>query len=130
MRRPATIAAMLKRLVRALAFALALSPALSPARAATPVEEIDHLLAFIAGSSCVFIRNGAEYRGPDAADHIRKKYDHFRDEIASAEDFIRLSATKSELSGRPYDVRCGSDAAIPAAEWLRMELAAFRKDAS
>ena len=97
--------------------------------AATPVEEIDHLLAFVAGSTCTFIRNGDEYHGPEAADHIRKKYDHFKDEIASAEDFIRLAATKSEMSGRPYEVRCGADAAIPAAAWLQGELALYRKSA-
>ena len=127
------IAAMLKRLALALAFALALLPASAATPAATPaatsVAEIDHLLAFVAGSSCTFLRNGNAYRGSDAAAHIRKKYDHFKSEIASAEDFIRLAATKSEFSGRRYEVRCGSDAPILAADWLQGELAAFRTSA-
>jgi len=40
------------------------------------------------------------HSGKEAAEHIRKKYAHFKDQIATAEDFIALSATKSELSGK------------------------------
>jgi hypothetical protein len=96
-----------------------------PAGAAPPVEEIDHLLDFIAASPCAFIRNDAEYPGPEAVAHIKDKYEHYRDEIATAEDFIALAASKSMLSGRPYLVRCG-DESKPAGAWLLQELAAFR----
>jgi Family of unknown function (DUF5329) len=37
--------------------------------------------------------------------YIKKKYDYFKTQIHTAEDFIALAATKSELSGRPYLVR-------------------------
>jgi hypothetical protein len=113
-------------MIRKLAVSLWLLCAGLPAFAATPAEEIDHLLGFIAGSSCAFIRNGTDYKGPEAADHIRDKYDYFKDEIKSAEDFIAKAATRSELSGRLYQVRCGDTEPVPAADWLNGELASFR----
>jgi Family of unknown function (DUF5329) len=97
-----------------------------PTQAASPEAEIDHLLNFIAGSPCVFIRNGVAYDGAQAADHIKDKYEHYREEIGSAEDFIALAASKSAMSGKPYLVRCDA-AEMPAAEWLTQELGAFRQ---
>jgi hypothetical protein len=88
-------------------------------------EEIDHLLGFIATSPCTFIRNDVEYDGGQAVAHIKDKYDYYKNDIHSAEDFIRLAASKSIVSGRPYSVRCGATV-MPAADWLNNELAAFR----
>lgn len=98
----------------------------APALARSMGEEIDHLLAYITASPCTFIRNGVSYDGAEAASHIKDKYDYYRDEIHSAEDFITLAATKSEMSGRPYLVQCDA-AQLRASDWLSEELAAFRK---
>jgi hypothetical protein len=97
-----------------------------PTLAASPEAEIDHLLTFIAGSPCTFIRNSVAYDGAQAADHIKDKYEHYREDIRSAEDFIALAASKSAMSGKPYLVQCDA-AEIPAAEWLTQELSAFRQ---
>jgi Family of unknown function (DUF5329) len=94
--------------------------------AASPEMEIEHLLDFIATSPCAFIRNGVAYDGAQAVDHIRGKYDYYRDDIRSAEDFIALAASKSAISGKPYLVACDA-AKLPAAEWLARELSAFRQ---
>jgi hypothetical protein len=96
------------------------------ALAASLEAEIDHLLNFIAGSPCAFIRNGVAYDGAQAVDHIKDKYEHFREDIHSAEDFIALAATKSAMSGKPYLVQCDA-AKLPAAEWLTQELNAYRQ---
>jgi hypothetical protein len=88
-------------------------------------EEIDHLLGAIATSPCDFIRNGVAYDGAHAAAHVRDKYDYYRSDIHSAEDFIRLAASKSMLSGQPYLVRCDA-VTVPATDWLNTELARFR----
>ena len=96
-----------------------------PALAHSMAEEIDHLLGAIASSPCAFIRNGVAYDGAHAVAHVRDKYDYYRSDIHSAEDFIRLAASKSMMSGRPYLVRCGQVTA-PAADWLDRELARFR----
>jgi hypothetical protein len=114
------------RSIRPILFALAFA-ALSPAAMAfTLSEEIDHLLGVIATSSCAFIRNGVTYDGEQAASHVKDKYEYFRNKIHSAEDFIALAATKSELTGRPYLVQCGTTT-MPAADWLNRELAHLRQ---
>ena len=88
--------------------------------------EVEHLVAFIADSDCAMRRNGRAHDAAEAAAHVRRKYGHFRDEIASTEDFIARAATRSLLSGRPYTVLCPGRAERPAADWLREELEAFR----
>ena len=97
-----------------------------PATASSPGEEIEHLLDFIAASTCVFIRNGVAYDGAEAAAHVKDKYEYYRRDIHSAEDFIARAASRSELSGKPYLVRCGADT-VPAADWLARELTIFRR---
>jgi len=100
-----------------------------PARAETVESEIAYLLDYIGHSTCIFIRNGSDYDGAAAADHIEKKYDHFKDEIHSAEDFIDRAATKSELSGQPYRIRCSDGSTVLAADWIRAALQAHRNAA-
>lgn len=108
-------------------FVIAALTLCAPALAASPEAEIDHLLGFIAASPCSFIRNGVAYDGAEAVAHIKEKYDHYRDDIDSAEDFIALAATKSALSGRPYLVTC-SGKTEPAADWIARELDGYRRN--
>lgn len=56
-----------------------------------------------------FLRNGQEHPASEAAQHLRDKYKHFKDEIVTAEDFIRLCGTRSEMTREPYRVRLGGD---------------------
>lgn len=88
--------------------------------------EVEHLIAFVRGSGCVMERNGRRYTADDAARHIRRKYEHFRDEIHDSGDFIRLAATRSSVTGRPYRVICGGGEPQPAGAWLRRELQRYR----
>lgn len=93
-------------------------------------SEIEHLLAYIEKSGCRFYRNGTWYNDPKAArEHVEKKYEYFlkKGKITSAEDFITWAATKSEISGRPYKVQCGTGPAEPFAPWLTAELNRYRK---
>ena len=99
------------------------------ARADVPPEqqaEVDHLLATLKTSDCVMIRNGKKHDGDEAADHVRRKYDHYRDKIGSTEDFIAYPATKSLISGRAYRVQCPGEESQPSADWLLAELEAYR----
>ena len=81
-------------------------------------KEIHYLLTYIEQSECLFNRNGTDYEGSKVVPHINKKYDYFKDEIKTTEDFIALSATKSELSGRKYTVRCNDEEAEELGQWL------------
>ena len=116
-------------LISALAgFAIwSLSPGASADTATEPDAQaaIEFLLAQVTDSELEFVRNGKTHAGPDAAKHMRRKYEHYADRIHSPEDFIDLAATKSILSGKKYMVRDG-DAVIPTAEWLHDLLNDYR----
>lgn len=107
--------------------ALAVVLAAPQALALSMSAEIHHLLDFIAASHCTFIRNGVGYDGAQAADHVKDKYEHYREDIRSTEDFIAMAATRSALSGQPYLVQCDAKT-IPAADWLKQELAKLRNE--
>jgi hypothetical protein len=102
------------------AAALAQQSAISPAVSA----EIGFLLDAVARSSCEFRRNGSWYRGPAAEGHLRDKLRYFADkqQIASAEQFIDRAATRSEMSGLAYEVRCQGSAIVPMGTWLHDQL--------
>ena len=90
-------------------------------------REIDHLLGYIKKSGCVFIRNGSRHDAEAAIAHIKKKQDYFSDDIASTEDFIELSASKSTISKKPYQIDCPGKPMIQSQDWLLLELARYRK---
>ena len=102
------------------------APAAAPA--ATGAAEIEHLLAYVAGSGCRFERNGRWHAADRAAAHLRRKLPHYTQHARppTAEGFIRHVATASSLSGKPYRVRCGDTTAEPLAAWLERELARHR----
>jgi len=91
-------------------------------------HEVEQLIEFVRISNCTFYRNGDWYEAGKAADHINKKYQYVKKRglIKKAEDFIKYSATKSSLSGKPYLVQCDGES-LHCAEWLRAELAQLRK---
>ncbi|HEY3198484.1 MAG TPA: DUF5329 domain-containing protein [Nitrospirales bacterium] len=91
------------------------------------MRTINHLIAYVEASNCVFIRNGKEHDSKEAANHIKTKYDYFMFNIKTAEEFIEKAASKSIIGGQPYSVRCGDHLPIPSAEWLTQELFNYRK---
>jgi len=97
--------------------------------AGVPIEmrkEVDHLFTYIKESKCVIERNGTKHPAVEAVDHIKEKYDYFRDKIKSTEDFIEYSATKSTTSDKPYLVYCEGQRVVPSKEWLLKELTEYR----
>jgi hypothetical protein len=92
---------------------------------ADTVAEIRHLLGFIGGSGCTFVRNAESHDSAAAREHIEKKYAYVKRWIDTAEQFIEYTATKSSVSGEVYRVICnGRDE--PSADWLTRELKSFR----
>jgi hypothetical protein len=90
-------------------------------------DEITHLLVYVKTTKCKYIRNGTYHSGADAAAHIKKKYDYFKDKISTAEDFIKYSATESTMFGNKYYIECAGSAKVPSAVWLQNELDRYRK---
>lgn len=102
--------------------ALAAPPALA-------VAEMDSLLATLGSSGCRFQRNGTWYDADQAVAHLRKKRTWLEnhDKIRRTEDFIRLGATESSMSGKSYAVKCPDRAEVPSKVWLEAQLARLRK---
>ena len=89
-------------------------------------EEVRHLIQYIGDSGCIFVRNGKDYGAAKSMKHLQRKYDHVKQQIKTAEDFINRIASKSSITGKPYKVRCG-EREIPSAEWLTRELIRYRQ---
>ncbi len=96
---------------------------------ADQVKEVDHLLAYVKNSGCIINRNGTDYPAEKGISHIEKKYDYFRDDIKSTEDFIEYSATKSTMSGDYYTVTCPGEKTVRTQDWLLAELKRLRSKA-
>ncbi|MDX8378302.1 MAG: DUF5329 family protein [Mariprofundales bacterium] len=106
-----------------------LSLVASTAWSAPMQQEIEHLLEFVASTQCQYERNGTKYSGKKAVAHIQKKYRYFKDDIDSTEKFIELSATKSTMSGRYYNIHCKNKPVIKTQDWLLQELQTYRNAA-
>jgi hypothetical protein len=111
-----------------LVLGLALLPVAHAAPPAIAQTEINYLLGFVENSGCEFFRNGSWYDSKKAQAHLRYKYEMLAaaDRINTAEDFIEQAATRSSLTGQPYQVRCSGDAAVTSNQWLRDVLARYR----
>ena len=96
---------------------------------ADQVKEVDHLLAYVKNSGWIINRNGTDYPAEKGISHIEKKYDYFRDDIKSTEDFIEYSATKSTMSGDYYTVTCPGGKKVRTQDWLLAELKRLRSKA-
>jgi len=93
---------------------------------ASAQREIDHLLEFVAGSSCTFVRNGTDHPAQKASEHLAGKFRYAASRITTAEGFIRDLASRSSVSGEAYRVKCGKFD-IPAGVWLTQELQRYRE---
>ena len=108
------------RIILAIAILFALTP--ETARAESLEQTINYLLDYVAKSDATFVRNGQTHAPQQAVDHIKAKYEHFKNEIKTPEDFILLSASKSLLTGQPYLVRTRDGKEMHLDLWLRQAL--------
>jgi hypothetical protein len=94
----------------------------------TGKAEIDYLLRYIESADCRFIRSGTEYSPKEAADHLRTKLDKAGSRVKTAEDFITGIASKSYLTGKPYQIKLPNGSIQPAGPWLTQALERHRKE--
>ncbi len=88
---------------------------------------IQFLLNHVADSGLIFIRNSERHNARDAAGHMKRKYEYFRDKIKTPEDFIQRSATKSLLSGKLYLVILENGEEVRTGDWLLRALTVYRR---
>jgi hypothetical protein len=86
-------------------------------------EKIEALIGIVHDlKDAKFIRNGSEYDGPAAADHMRTKWSAGSGSIKTAKDFIKLAATGSSVSGKPYLIRFKTGKEQSSADFLLAQL--------
>jgi hypothetical protein len=76
-----------------------------------------------------FIRNGTEHDGKEAAEHLRMKLQNDVGKVKTADDFIRLCASKSYISGKPYLIRSSDGKTIQSEQYFREKLKEYNSNA-
>lgn len=98
---------------------------LAPAAAGvamTETQKIEKMLARLAESDAVFIRNGSEYDGKAAA-HLRSKWSNAGSRVKTAQEFIDGLASTSSSTGKAYQIRKGDGSVVLSREWFLALLA-------
>lgn len=111
---------------------VALGGAPSAAALAAPSAQeqarIDALIRYVERhEGMTFIRNGKVYSCVEAAEFLRRKLDAMGAEVGTARQFIERIGTKSNTSGKPYQVRFNDGKTLPAAQFLGDELARIER---
>jgi hypothetical protein len=102
------------------------SNAAGESASATADREIDHLLATVAQSDCVFVRNGREHDAAAASDHLALKRRRGKRYYSTADEFVDRLASKSSWSGKPYIISCDGEEQT-ANEWFSAALERYRE---
>ena len=87
---------------------------------AQKIQALIHSVETLKGA--VFIRNGSEYDGAKAAEHLRRKLDYAGNKIKTADQFIDKLATGSSMTGRPYQIRFADGRTVESAVFFREQL--------
>ena len=102
--------------------------AIAQTTSAKTTQEVGQLFSALKESNCEFSRNGSWYSAEKASEHLQRKYDYLLKKrlVTTTESFIDLAATKSSMSGKPYQVRCGKTAPVSSSSWFKSQLNAIR----
>ena len=84
------------------------------------IDELIHGIEVLPGAQ--FIRNGSAHDGKAAAAHLQQKRDYAGSRIKTANDFIECCASRSSLSGQPYQIRFANGMTEDAEVYFRAEL--------
>ena len=92
-------------------------------------RKIEFLISSVENSQgAKFIRNGTEHTGKEAAEHLRMKLQSAL-AVQTADDFIRLCASKSMITGKPYMIRLSTGKTIKSEEYFREKLKEYNSTA-
>ena len=93
------------------------------------MAKIQYLIASVeALEGAKFIRNGREYDVRAASNHLRLKLKTAGDKVRTAEDFIKLCASKSSMTGEPYLIRLADGTTVKSEVFFRDKLKKFTAD--
>jgi hypothetical protein len=110
---------------RTLALLLLIFTSIALARPHEQDARIDFLIATLTElSDATFVRNGQEYDGKAAANHLRTKLRAAGERVQTAEEFIATCASASSMSGIKYQIHRGKEF-IDAQDFLREALTRY-----
>ena len=116
----------LARFVLLIVLAILIAAPVSSSVPSSTQEEISYLLSQIAQSDCQFIRNSKIHSPEQALEHINRKYNHLKNRIETAEQFITYAASRSSITGSDYLIRCGA-VTTTSRQWLEEQLRVYRQ---
>lgn len=86
-------------------------------------KKIEYLISSVQNlKGAKFIRNGTEHNSVEAAKHLRLKLGKAGNRVRTADDFIRLCASKSYITGTPYMIKFSDGKTISSEKFLREKL--------
>lgn len=92
-------------------------------------KKIDFLISSVENlKGAKFIRNGTEHNGKEAAEHLRMKLQNAL-VVQTADDFIRLCASKSIITGKTYMIRLSDGKTLKSEEYFRERLKEYNSTA-
>jgi len=92
-------------------------------------RKIAYLIASIENmKGAKFIRNGTEHDGKEAAEHLRSKLKSAGGKVKNADDFIRLCASRSIISGKYYTIRLSDGRIIGSEQYFREKLREYNME--
>jgi hypothetical protein len=116
--------------MRTFVIAFLLLVSFTPASASEPDPQEAGKIRYLISSvetlqGATFIRNGTEHSPRDAAEHLRMKLKKAGKRVRTAEDFIKLCASRSFLSGEPYLIKYDNGSVVRTEAFLREKLKVF-----
>jgi hypothetical protein len=86
-------------------------------------KKIEYLISSVENlKGAIFTRNGSEHDGKAAAEHLRLKLKNAGGRVQTADDFIRLCASKSYFTGKAYMIRLSNGKTIKSEKYFREKL--------
>jgi hypothetical protein len=74
-----------------------------------------------------FWRNGSSYAPKQAADHLRMKWGKAGGAVKTAKDFIEKIASKSSMSGKPYEIEFENGTRVETRVFLFKKLGEWKE---
>jgi hypothetical protein len=101
--------------------------AAGPPRPLTEQAKIEFLLGEVKKSDDAFFRNGKQYSGSRASSHLATKLRFAGKRVQTATDFVLGIASKSEETGKLYEVLTREGHREPLRDWLLARLQLHEK---
>jgi hypothetical protein len=119
----------MKQIVLALMALLSFVTVHAYAQDFSEMAKIQYLIASVdALEGARFIRNGSEYDTQAASNHLRLKLKAAGSKVRTAEDFIKLCASKSSMTGESYVIRLADGTTVKSEVFFKEKLKTFAAD--